>query len=64
VHQEEHHHIMALLPILSFPDPRLRTQAKPIAKITEDIRTLANNMLETMYAAPGVGLAASNAPQF
>lgn len=50
---------MALLPILSFPDPRLRTQAKPIAKITDEIRTLANNMLETMYAAPGVGLAAS-----
>ncbi len=50
---------MALLPILSFPDPRLRTRAKPIAKVTEDIRTLANDMLETMYAAPGVGLAAS-----
>ena len=50
---------MALLPILSFPDPRLRTRAKPIEKITEEIRTLASNMLETMYAAPGVGLAAS-----
>ncbi|MBC7751758.1 MAG: peptide deformylase [Candidatus Saccharibacteria bacterium] len=50
---------MALLPILSFPDPRLRTQAKPIEKITDEIRTLASNMLETMYAAPGVGLAAS-----
>lgn len=50
---------MALLPILSFPDPRLRTQAKPVEKITDEIRTLASNMLETMYAAPGVGLAAS-----
>ncbi len=50
---------MALLPILSFPDPRLRTRAKPVEKITDEIRTLASNMLETMYAAPGVGLAAS-----
>lgn len=50
---------MALLPILSFPDPRLRTKAKPIGQITDEIRTLANNMLETMYAAPGVGLAAT-----
>lgn len=50
---------MALLPILSFPDPRLRTRAKPIETITDEIRTLASNMLETMYAAPGVGLAAS-----
>lgn len=50
---------MALLPILSFPDPRLRTKAKPVEKITDEIRTLASNMLETMYAAPGVGLAAS-----
>jgi peptide deformylase len=50
---------MALLPILSFPDPRLRTKAKPIEQITDDIRTLASNMLETMYAAPGVGLAAT-----
>lgn len=50
---------MALLPILSFPDPRLRTKAKPVEKITDDIRTLASDMLETMYAAPGVGLAAT-----
>ncbi|GAC1372172.1 MAG: peptide deformylase [Aquirhabdus sp.] len=50
---------MALLPILSFPDPKLRTKAKPVEKITDDIRTLASNMLETMYAAPGVGLAAT-----
>ena len=50
---------MALLPILNFPDPRLRTRAKPIDKITDDIRTLASDMLDTMYAAPGVGLAAS-----
>jgi peptide deformylase len=55
---KEYHQIMALLPILSFPDPRLRTRAKPIEKITDEIRTLAHNMLETMYAAPGVGLAA------
>lgn len=50
---------MALLPILSFPDPRLRTKAKPVEKITDEIRQLAADMLETMYAAPGIGLAAS-----
>jgi len=50
---------MATLPILSFPDPRLRTHAKPISKITDEIRKLAADMLETMYAAPGVGLAAT-----
>lgn len=50
---------MALLPILEFPDPRLRTVAKPIAEVTDDIRQLANDMLETMYAAPGIGLAAT-----
>lgn len=50
---------MALLPILEFPDPRLRTVAKPVAKVTDEIRQLVKDMLETMYAAPGIGLAAS-----
>ena len=50
---------MALLPILNFPDPRLRTKAKPVAQVNDEIRTLASDMLETMYAAPGIGLAAS-----
>ena len=50
---------MALLPILNFPDPRLRTKAKPVAVVNDEIRTLASDMLETMYAAPGIGLAAS-----
>jgi peptide deformylase len=50
---------MALLPILNFPDPRLRTKAKPVAVVDDQIRTLAADMLETMYAAPGIGLAAS-----
>ena len=50
---------MALLPILNFPDPRLRTKAKPVAVVNDAIRTLASDMLETMYAAPGIGLAAS-----
>ena len=50
---------MALLPILSFPDPRLRTIAKPVEQVTDEIRQLAADMLETMYAAPGIGLAAS-----
>ncbi len=49
---------MPLLPILEFPDRRLRVKARPIAEVTDAIRTLANNMLETMYAAPGIGLAA------
>jgi peptide deformylase len=50
---------MALLPILSFPDPRLRTIAKPVEEVTDDIRQLAADMFETMYEAPGIGLAAS-----
>lgn len=50
---------MALLPILRFPDPRLHTVAKPVEQVDERIRTLVKNMAETMYAAPGVGLAAT-----
>ena len=50
---------MALLPILEFPDPRLRTVAKPVAEVNDQIRQLAKDMLETMYDAPGVGLAAT-----
>lgn len=54
---------MALLPILSFPDPRLRTIAKPVEAVTEQIRQLAADMLETMYEAPGIGLAATQVNQ-
>lgn len=50
---------MAVLTILEFPDPRLRTQAKPVAAVDDRIRTLIDDMLETMYAAPGIGLAAT-----
>ena len=50
---------MALLPILSFPDPRLRTIARPVEEVTDEIRQLAADMFETMYEAPGIGLAAS-----
>lgn len=50
---------MALLPILSFPDPRLRKIAQPIETVTDEILQLAKDMLETMYAAPGIGLAAT-----
>jgi peptide deformylase len=50
---------MALLKILEYPDPRLRTRAKPVAKVDARIRALVADMLETMYAAPGVGLAAT-----
>ncbi|MDC9725632.1 MAG: peptide deformylase [Gammaproteobacteria bacterium] len=49
---------MALLNILHFPDPRLRKKATPIKEVTDKIRQLADDMLETMYDAPGVGLAA------
>ena len=50
---------MALLEILHFPDPRLRIKAKPLAEVTVATRTLIRDMLETMYAAPGIGLAAT-----
>lgn len=48
---------MALLPILIIPDPRLKQRAKPVTAVTDRIRRLADDMLETMYAAPGIGLA-------
>jgi peptide deformylase len=50
---------MALLPILEFPDPRLRTRAQPVTVFDAALKTLVADMLETMYAAPGVGLAAT-----
>jgi peptide deformylase len=50
---------MALLNILHFPDPRLRQIAQPIDEVTDEIRQLADDMLETMYEAPGIGLAAT-----
>jgi len=50
---------MAKLTILEFPDPRLRTRAVPVPVVDDSIRTLVADMLETMYAAPGIGLAAT-----
>ncbi|MCH9690580.1 MAG: peptide deformylase [Gammaproteobacteria bacterium] len=50
---------MAKLEILEFPDPRLREVAKPVATVTDSVRTLVDDMLETMYARPGIGLAAT-----
>ena len=50
---------MAILQILRYPDPRLHKVAKPVVVVDEEIRKLARNMAETMYAAPGVGLAAT-----
>jgi peptide deformylase len=50
---------MALLPILEFPDPRLRIKAAPVTTVDEGVRQLIDDMLETMYAAPGIGLAAT-----
>jgi peptide deformylase len=50
---------MALLTILEYPDPRLRKIAAPVAAVTPEIEQLVRDMAETMYAAPGVGLAAT-----
>ena len=50
---------MSLLTILEFPDPRLRTKAQPVSTFDRALKTLAADMLETMYDAPGIGLAAS-----
>ena len=50
---------MALLKILQYPDKRLHTIARPVAAVDEEMRRLAADMAETMYAAPGVGLAAT-----
>jgi len=50
---------MARLPILEYPDPRLRIRANPVAAVDDETRTLVADMFETMYAAPGIGLAAT-----
>jgi len=50
---------MALLNILEYPDPRLRTRAKPVEAVDDAIRRLIDDMFETMYEAPGIGLAAT-----
>jgi len=49
---------MALLPILTAPDPRLKVRAKPVAKVDANVRRLMDDMLETMYQSIGIGLAA------
>jgi len=49
---------MAILPILTAPDPLLKKKAKPVDAVDDDIRKLMDDMLETMYDAPGIGLAA------
>jgi peptide deformylase len=54
---------MALLPILRYPDPRLFTKAKALTMVDERVRKLAADMAETMYAAPGIGLAATQVDQ-
>lgn len=50
---------MALLEILHFPDPRLRTKAKPVTQVDDSVRQIIDDMFETMYEAPGIGLAAT-----
>jgi peptide deformylase len=49
---------MAILPILEVPDPRLKTISTPVETFDADLKTLVDDMTETMYAAPGIGLAA------
>src|SRR3954452_17255253 len=49
---------MALLPIVEVPDPRLRQISSPVEKVDDEVRALVTDMFETMYAAPGIGLAA------
>jgi len=49
---------MSLLPIITAPDPRLKLISKPVAEVTDEIRELVADMFETMYDAPGIGLAA------
>jgi peptide deformylase len=50
---------MAILPILQYPDPRLHKRAAPVARVDDSIRNLVRDMAQTMYSAPGVGLAAT-----
>jgi peptide deformylase len=50
---------MARLPILEYPDPRLRIRAEPVTEVNDAVKQLVADMLETMYAAPGIGLAAT-----
>lgn len=50
---------MAILEILEYPDKRLRTIAKPVTEVTDNIRQIIDDMFETMYEAPGIGLAAT-----
>jgi len=50
---------MAVLNILEYPDPRLRTRAEPVAAVDDEIRALVDDLFDTMYAAPGIGLAAT-----
>jgi peptide deformylase len=50
---------MTMLTILEFPDPRLRTKAQPVSVFDQPLKDLISDMLETMYAAPGIGLAAT-----
>ncbi len=54
---------MAILEILDYPDPRLHTVAKPVKEVDDKLRRLIADMAETMYAAPGIGLAATQVNQ-
>lgn len=57
--EEQIEKFMATLPVLRFPDERLRKIAKPVAEVTPEIQTIIDNMIETMYAEKGIGLAAT-----
>jgi len=49
---------VAILPIIEAPDPRLKVKSTPVEKVDDELRALMDDMLDTMYAAPGIGLAA------
>ena len=55
---------MAIRSILHFPDPRLRTKSKPVEHVDDEVTALVNDMFETMYQAPGIGLAAPQVNEF
>src|SRR3546814_18759001 len=57
-HSSSYLHAMAILPIIETPDPRLRVISKPVEKFDAELKTLIADMFETMYDAPGIGLAA------
>jgi peptide deformylase len=55
---DKYYSVMAILPLVTYPDPRLKIASEPVAALTDDVRQLVQDMLDTMYAKGGIGLAA------